>query len=46
MAGQPNQDVNALAANASRAINDVLATTVKRSGAVGDTAQTKWFVTA
>ena len=30
MAGQLNQDANALAADASNAINDVLATTVKR----------------
>lgn len=30
MAGQLNQDANALAAEASNAINDVLDTTVKR----------------
>jgi Tfp pilus assembly protein PilX len=30
MAGQLNQDANALAADAAKAINDVLGTTVKR----------------
>jgi hypothetical protein len=39
IAGQLNQDANALAAAASKAINDVLDTTVKRQRAVGETAQ-------
>ena len=30
MAGQLNQDANALAADAAKAVNDVLDTTVKR----------------